>query len=105
MVIVLSSGGATVLDGMLATAFGRFNGSFGGGFLPRIFLFCISTLDWIRSLRRLLVLVMFFTSIESLVKESWKERMVPSGAGVTCSEMNFLASNVRLLFRAVSAVS
>ena len=105
MVIVLSSGGATVLEGILGTTLGRFNGSFGGGFLPRIFLFCISTLDWIRSLRRLLVLVMFFGLIESLVKESWKERIVPSGAGVTCSEMNLLASNVRLLFRAVSAVS
>ena len=55
MVIVLSSGGATVFEGIEGTAFGLLNGNLGGGFLPRAFLFCISTLDWIKSFNRLVL--------------------------------------------------
>ena len=50
IVIVLSSGGATVFDGMDGTAFGLLNGSFGGGFLPTCLLFAKSTFERTSSL-------------------------------------------------------
>ena len=79
-----------MLEGILGTAFGRLNGSLGGGFLPRVLLFYISTLDWIRSFNRL-VFVPLCISFESL-----NERMVPCGAGEIASEAKRLrASNVR----------
>ena len=51
IVIVLSSGGATVFEGIDGMALGLLKGSFGGGFLPRLGLFFSSTLEWIRSFR------------------------------------------------------
>ena len=61
IVIVLSSGGATVLEGILGTAFGLLKGNFGGGFLPIVLLFFISTRDWIKSYNKF-VLVSFYLS-------------------------------------------
>lgn len=90
----LSSGGATVTEGMEGTALGRLFGSFGGGFFPVARFWVRSTFDWNNS-RRLDALEIMLCSL--------KDRKVSYGAGDIRSEIYLRASNV--FGFAVSAVS
>ena len=66
IVIVLSSGGATVFDGMEGTALGLLFGSFGGGFLPRFCLVEISTFDCNNSFKPEVFVPLCVSVLESL---------------------------------------